>query len=172
MRMIAIITGLLVLFGISLGQKVGSAAPALLPGGDWFNSSATGLEGFRGKVVLINFWTHGCYNCNNSLPTLRDWYSQFKDKGFEIVGVHTPEFEYERVAQNVRQAIEREKITWPIVQDNESKTWRAYNNRYWPAFYLIDRDGVVRYVQSGEISSRFPGGIKTLKAQIEKLLQK
>jgi alkyl hydroperoxide reductase subunit AhpC len=84
--------------------------------------------------------------------------------------VHTPELSGDFAAENVREALGREGISWPVVQDNDSKTWRAYGNHYWPAFYLIDRKGIVRYVQAGEISARYPSGIKTLQAQLEKVL--
>lgn len=160
---------LLGMVSLALSQR-GSPAPALIPGGEWFNSPPTTLEAYRGKVVLLNFWTFGCYNCDNSLPALRDYYARYKDRGLEIIGVHTPEFGYEKVAENLKNAIVQKNITWPVVQDNDFKTWRAYNNRYWPAFYLIDKKGLLRFVRSGEISANYPSGIKVLQAEIEKLL--
>ncbi|MER3555904.1 MAG: hypothetical protein C4331_16590 [Meiothermus sp.] len=84
--------------------------------------------------------------------------------------MHTPELSGDYATENVKAALSREGITWPVVQDDDSNTWRAYSNRYWPAFYLIDRKGVVRYVQAGEISARFPSAIKSLQAQLEKVL--
>lgn len=153
-----------------LAQRSGSPAPALIPGGEWFNTAPTTLAAQQGKVVLVNFWTFGCYNCDNSLAAMRDYYAKYKDKGLEIIGVHTPEFDHEKVAENVKNAIQQKGITWPVVQDNAFKTWRAYNNRYWPAFYLIDRKGMVRHVQSGEISPNYPAGIKRLEDQIVKVL--
>jgi thiol-disulfide isomerase/thioredoxin len=161
---------LLALIPLALSQRSGSPAPALIPGGEWFNSAPTTLADQQGKVVLVNFWTFGCYNCDNSLPALRDYYGKYKDKGLEIIGVHTPEFDYEKVADNVKEAIQKKGITWPVVQDNAFKTWRAYSNRYWPAFYLIDRKGTIRYVQTGEISPNYPSGIKRLEDQIVKVL--
>lgn len=163
----------LVVFGLlSLGvsQRVGSVAPAIAQGGEWFNSAPTTLEALRGKVILLEFWTFGCYNCDNSLATLKTYYSQYKTKGFEILGVHTPEFDYEKSAENLKRALVEKGIDWPVVQDNQMKTWRAYGNRYWPAFYLIDKKGTVRLVHAGEISSQYPKGIGKIQAQIEQLL--
>ncbi|MBF6592884.1 MAG: redoxin domain-containing protein [Thermaceae bacterium] len=167
-----LVLGLLVsgVLALSFSQRAGNPAPALIPGGQWFNSPPTSLQAYRGKVVLLNFFTYSCYNCQNSVPTLKDWYSKYKGQGLEILGVHTPELSGDYAAANVKQALQREGITWPVVQDNDSATWQAYANHYWPAFYLIDRKGVVRYVQAGEISSSYPNSIKSLQAQIEKVL--
>lgn len=167
-----LVLGLLVtgILAFSFSQRAGSPAPALVPGGEWFNTAPTSLEAYKGKVVLLNFFTYSCYNCQQSLPTLKEWYAKYKGQGFEILGVHTPELSGDYAAENVKEALGREGIAWPVVQDNDSKTWRAYGNRYWPAFYLIDRKGVIRYVQAGEISARFPSGIRSLQARLEKVL--
>ncbi len=158
------------LLSLGFSQRTGSTAPAIIPGGEWFNTAPTTLEAYRGKVVLLEFWTFGCYNCDNSIAAVKDYYSKYKDKGLEIVGVHTPEFDYEKVAENLKKAIAEKGITWPVVQDNNSKTWQAYNNRYWPAFYLIDKKGTIRFIHAGEISSNYPAGIGQIQTQIEKLL--
>jgi thiol-disulfide isomerase/thioredoxin len=101
-------------------------------------------------VVLIDFWTYTCINCIRTLPYLRDWHETYKDSNFVIIGVHTPEFEFEKSAENVEKAIEDFGLEYSVVQDNNYATWRAYNNRYWPAKYLIDKEGKVRYTHFGE----------------------
>ncbi len=153
-----------------LAQKVARPAPDFIPGGEWLNSEPLNIEDLRGKVVLINVWVYSCYNCYRSLPTLQGWYERFKGQGFEIIGVHTPEFESDKPLKNVQEALLREGVTWPVVQDNAAATWRAYDNSVWPTFYLIDRQGIVRRVQRGEISSVFPQGIKPLENGIKDLL--
>lgn len=160
-----------VAFGVpGLAQKVASPAPNFIPGGEWLNSEPLNIEDLRGKVVLINVWVYSCYNCYRSLPTLKRWYDEYAKDGFEIVGVHTPEFASDKPLKNVQEALLREGVTWPVVQDNAAATWRAYGNSVWPTFYLVDKKGVVRKAQRGEISSVFPQGIRPLQGAIQKLL--
>jgi cytochrome c biogenesis protein CcdA/thiol-disulfide isomerase/thioredoxin len=117
----------------------------------WLNTSGPlSLEGLRGKVVLIDFWTYSCVNCLRTLPFLRGWDGAYRDDGLRIVGVHTPEFAFEHELDNVRGAIDRLDIEYAVAIDNDFGTWNAYGNRYWPAKYLIDRNGHVRYVHFGE----------------------
>jgi cytochrome c biogenesis protein CcdA/thiol-disulfide isomerase/thioredoxin len=125
-------------------------APALRPGGDWFNSPPLTVAGLKGKVVLIDFWTYSCINCLRTLPHVKAWDEAYRSKGLVIVGVHTPEFAFEHVSSNVEDAIKRLGVKYPVVQDNEFGTWNAYSNHYWPAKYLIDRTGHVRYFHFGE----------------------
>lgn len=126
-------------------------APELLGGTQWLNSEPLLFDGnLKGKVVLIDFWTYSCINCIRTFPHLVDWYAKYKDQGFIIVGVHSPEFEFEKSQANVEQALTDHQLTYPVVMDNDFKIWRAYNNRYWPAHYLVDRDGKVRYTHFGE----------------------
>ena len=125
-------------------------APEIIPGGVWFNSDPLTLDGLKGKVVLIDFWTYSCINCQRTLPYLREWNEKYKDKGLVIIGVHSPEFEFEKNSKNVAEAIKDFNLSYPIVQDNNFDTWKAYNNRYWPAKYFIDKDGYVRYHHFGE----------------------
>lgn len=125
-------------------------APELIPGGEWFNSEPLTLEELRGKVVLIDFWTYTCINCIRTLPYIQSWHEKYNDQGLVIIGVHTPEFEFEKSAENLEEAIEDFGLTYAIVQDNDYSTWRAYNNRYWPAKYFIDASGVVRDSHFGE----------------------
>jgi thiol-disulfide isomerase/thioredoxin len=125
-------------------------APALHADGAWINSPPLTLAQLRGKVVLIDFWTYSCINCLRTLPHLKSWYATYHDKGLVIIGVHTPEFAFEHVTSNVRAAVKRLGITYPVVQDNRYKTWDNYANQYWPAEYLIDKQGHVRHTHFGE----------------------
>ncbi len=133
-----------------LSNQKGPIAPEIIPGGVWFNSDPLTLEQLKGKVVIIDFWTYSCINCQRTMPYLRKWWETYKDKGLVIIGVHSPEFEFEKSEKNVAQAIKDFKLTYPIVQDNDFTTWRAYNNRYWPAKYIIDKEGYIRYTHFGE----------------------
>ncbi|MEK9151560.1 MAG: cytochrome c biogenesis protein DipZ [Patescibacteria group bacterium] len=118
---------------------------------NWLNTDTPlTLESLRGKVVLVDFWTYSCINCIRTLPYLTSWYEKYKDQGFVIVGVHTPEFEFEKKTSNVVEAMKRYKINYPVAQDNDYATWQAYSNRYWPAHYLIDAEGNVRQYHFGE----------------------
>ncbi len=116
----------------------------------WINSDPLTFEEQRGKVVLVDFWTYTCVNCIRTLPYLKAWHEKYSDKGLVIVGVHTPEFEFEKDRDNVIEATEGFGLEWPIAQDNDFRTWRAFNNRYWPAKYLVDKDGLIRYTHFGE----------------------
>ena len=117
------------------------------------------------KVVLVDFWTYSCINCQRTLPYLNAWYDKYKDQGLEIIGVHTPEFEFEKKYENVRSAVEQYNIKYPVVLDNDYSTWRAYNNQYWPRKYLVDIDGYVVYDHIGE------GGYDETEKEIQQLLQ-
>jgi thiol-disulfide isomerase/thioredoxin len=144
-------------------------APALVAGGKWYNTqgivSGNGtndtdlngqpqppltMEELRGKVVILDFWTYSCVNCVRTIPYLKAWYDTYRDQGLVILGVHTPEFEFEKNPANLQRAIKEFGIDWPVVQDNDYAQWRAYSNRYWPAHYFIDATGRVRYFQFGE----------------------
>jgi thiol-disulfide isomerase/thioredoxin len=133
---------------------VAAAAPATAPDfvglGNWFNSAPLKLADLRGKVVLVNFWTYGCVNCVNTLPHVTELYAKYKDRGFVVVGIHTPEFPFERSASNVQTALKRHGITYPVAQDNDSQTWNAYRNRYWPAQYIVDQNGKIVFQHDGE----------------------
>lgn len=128
---------------------VGQAAD-FVAGGEWFNSQPLSVEDLRGKVVLVDFWTYTCINCIRTLPYLKAWYDKYEQDGLEIVGVHSPEFAFEKKAGNVRSSIEQNKLRYPVVQDNDFKTWDAYENQFWPAKYLIDAKGRIRYTHFGE----------------------
>ncbi|MCP3461687.1 thioredoxin family protein [Bradyrhizobium sp. CCGUVB23] len=117
---------------------------------NWFNSKPLSLADLRGKVVLVDFWTYGCVNCVNTLPHVTELYAKYRDKGLVVVGVHTPEFPFERSASNVQAALKRHGITYPVAQDNDSRTWNAYRNQYWPAQYIIDQNGRIVFEHAGE----------------------
>lgn len=131
-------------------QKDGPQAPEVITGGEWFNSEPLTLQQLRGKVVIIDFWTYSCINCQRTLPYLRMWHEKYSEKGLVIIGVHAPEFAFEKDPKNVQQAIKDFVIPYPVVQDNDFQTWQAYQNRYWPAKYIIDKDGKIRYSHFGE----------------------
>lgn len=116
----------------------------------WINSPPLTIEQLKGKTVLVDFWTYSCINCLRTLPYLEKWYAEYKDKGLVIIGVHTPEFEFEKSLSNVEEAAKRLGILYPIALDNEYKTWTAYHNHYWPAHYLIDDKGKIIQVHFGE----------------------
>ena len=132
------------------GGSVGNCAPEFSGINAWINSDPLTMQELRGRVVLIDFWTYTCINCIRTYPYLKAWHSRYSDDGLVIIGVHTPEFEFEEDYDNVVQASENDGIIWPVAQDNEFDTWNSYSNRYWPAKYLVDKDGVVRYTHFGE----------------------
>jgi cytochrome c biogenesis protein CcdA/thiol-disulfide isomerase/thioredoxin len=116
----------------------------------WLNSIPLTLERLSGQVVLIDFWTYSCINCLRTLPYISDWHTRYRDRGLRIIGVHSPEFAFERVPANVRENAEKLGVEYPIALDNDFATWQAWHNQYWPAKYLIDRKGRVRYYHFGE----------------------
>lgn len=126
-------------------------APEFADIAHWLNTDvALTMKDLRGKVVLIDFWTYSCINCIRTLPYVTSWYEKYKNQGLVVIGVHTPEFEFEKKASNVADALARYKINYPVAQDNNYGTWQAYNNRYWPAHYLVDAEGDVRQYHFGE----------------------
>ena len=126
-----------------------AAAPELAPG-DWINSEPLKLEHLRGRVVLIEFWTFGCYNCRNTLPFIKDWNHRYREKGLTIIGVHSPEFDEERSVENLRRQISSLGISYPVVTDNDYKTWNAYKVEAWPTIFLLDKRGRIRWMHVGE----------------------
>ena len=126
------------------------AAPGFDGATGWLNSSPLSAEQLRGKVVLVNFWTYSCINCIRTLPYVRAWAEKYGDQGLVVVGVHTPEFAFEKKAENIRQAIARFGLVHPVAIDNDFRIWRAFRNSYWPALYFVDAQGRIRYSQFGE----------------------
>ena len=119
---------------------------------EWINSEPTLIRDLtsQGRTVLVDFWTYSCYNCVNVFPSLRAWHDAYDDLGLTIVGVHTPEFKFEHDLGNLVAAVEEHGLDYPIVQDNDYATWRAFGNRHWPSLFLIDSDGRLRYRHIGE----------------------
>lgn len=126
------------------------SAPEIVGISAWLNSEPLTLEQLKGKVVLLDFWTYSCINCVRTLPHVKQWYESYKDHDFTIIGIHTPEFAFEKSIKNVESAIKRFGITYPVALDNDYQTWRAYNNHYWPAHYLIDQSGTIVKTHFGE----------------------
>ena len=132
------------------GGQIGNCAPELQGTQQWVNSEPFTMQDLRGKVVLIDFWTYSCINCIRTIPFLQTWHERYADEGLVILGVHTPEFEFEKVYDNVVQSTKDLGVAWPVVQDNNYRVWRSYSNRFWPAKYLIDKDGVIQFRHFGE----------------------
>jgi thiol-disulfide isomerase/thioredoxin len=135
-----------------------------LSAGDWINSEPVKLSDLRGRVVLIEFWTFGCYNCRNTLPFIKDWNTRYRDKGLTIIGVHSPEFDEEKDVENLRRQVASLGIRYPVVTDNDYKTWKAYNVEAWPTTFLLDKQGRIRWMHVGE------GAYNETEQLIQKLL--
>ncbi|MBS0344632.1 MAG: redoxin domain-containing protein, partial [Proteobacteria bacterium] len=133
-----------------LNLPVEGALPGFQGAVEWINSPPLTAQQLRGKVVLVDIWTFGCYNCRNALPYVRDWYRKYKDQGLVVVGVHSPEFAYEKNIDNVKRAVQELGIEFPVAVDNQFAVWRAFDNRYWPAHYFIDAQGRIRFHHFGE----------------------
>ena len=166
----------LILFGcISQQADMNIQKPASLPdlgpapeltNDTWLNVDAPlRLADLRGKVVIVEMWTFGCINCQHVMPALKEWHSKYKDSGLVIIGNHFPEFSYEADLANLKDAVVRDDIQYAVAQDNNGETWRAYKNNYWPALYLIDKQGHIRYVHIGE------GRYKETEENIQALLE-
>lgn len=124
--------------------------PSLQGAVQWLNSPELSAESLRGKVVLVDFWTFDCINCQRTLPYVKQWAQRYEKDGLVVIGVHTPEYGFERVLANVQEQVKRLGITYPVAVDNDYRIWRAFDNLYWPAHYLIDANGQVRYTHFGE----------------------
>ncbi len=133
----------------------------------WFNSKPLRSEDLRGKVVLIDVWTYGCWNCYNSFPWLRGVEEKFADQDFTVIGIHTPEFDREKERENVLKKVEEFELHHPVMMDNDKAYWRALRNRYWPAYYIVDKQGNIRDAFIGETHE----GDRRAK-KIEKLIAK
>ncbi len=129
---------------------VEGSLPSLTGAVEWLNSPPLTPEQLKGKVVLVDFWTYSCINCLRSIPYVRAWADKYKDQGLVVIGVHAPEFAFEKNIGNVKQAVEKLKIDYPVAIDNDYAIWRAFNNEYWPADYFIDAKGQIRHHFFGE----------------------
>jgi thiol-disulfide isomerase/thioredoxin len=140
-------------------------APEFAGIGHWLNSEPLTMAKLRGKVVLVDFWTYGCYNCVNTLPYVKALQQKYGKDAFTVIGVHTPEFPYEKSTANVEAAIRKHGITYPVAQDNNFTTWKAYGNQYWPAQYIVDKSGKIVYAHAGE------GQYDAIEKTIQELLK-
>jgi thiol-disulfide isomerase/thioredoxin len=164
-RILASVIALSALIGWSpVSAETGIKAPTIT-NETWLNSRPLHDADLKGKVVLVEFWTFGCYNCRNVEPYVKQWYRQYADQGFVVIGVHSPEFSHERDVDRVQHYVTEHEIRFPVTIDNDFSTWNKYGNRYWPAMYLIDKHRVVRYVRVGE------GGYRETEHMIQMLLK-
>jgi len=153
---------LLAAFAVSLSLLAGCApgaqaepsrpvpAPEFTGISNWLNAPPQTIAGLKGQVVLVEFWTYSCINCIHVLPHVQQWHERYRDQGLVVIGVHTPEYDEERSTANVRRAMDRFGIEYAVAQDNDYATWNAYGNRFWPALYLLDREGRIVYRHYGE----------------------
>lgn len=144
-------------------QPVGPLAPAI-QSDTWLNTKPIDWQRLRGTVTMVEFWTLGCINCQHVIPSMKQFHADYKPRGFTLIGVHSPEFDYEKQLSNVKDAVKRWGIAYPVAIDNDFANWRRYRNRYWPALYLIDKRGLLRYTHIGE------GGEPETRKWIENLL--
>jgi thiol-disulfide isomerase/thioredoxin len=138
-------------------------APEFAPG-TWINTEPLTIKSLAGRVVLVEFWTFGCYNCRNTLPFVKRWHERYSDKGLTIVGVHSPEFAGEKKIENVRREVASLGIRFPVVTDNDHETWRAYKVEAWPTIFVLDKSGRVRWKHVGE------GAYEETERTIQRLL--
>ena len=144
------------------------AAPEFVGITEWFNSKPFSLSDQRGKVLVVHFWTNGCINCIHNYPHYRAWQERYKDRSdFVMVGVHTPEFDSEKDLGRLKDRLAKNRLTFAIAVDNEAATWRAWNNRYWPAIYLVDKQGRIPQNWDGELGTE---GFKTMTDRLDALL--
>ena len=139
-------------------------APELTGIQQWINSEPLTLSQLRGSVVLVEFWTRDCINCIRVLPHVNRWHQKYHDRGLTVIGVHTPEYDHEKIPANVQEAVKKFGVEYPVALDNDYQTWNAYGNRFWPALYLIDAQGRIVYQHYGE------GSYDETEAHIQQLL--
>ena len=152
-------------FGSSAEYKSSESATAPdLATGEWINSEPLKLQDLRGRVVLIEFWTFGCYNCRNTLPFVKSWNDRYRQKGLTVIGVHSPEFDEERKVESLRREVASLGIRYPVVTDNDYQTWKAYDVEAWPTVFLLDKQGRIRWMHVGE------GNYDEAERLIQKLL--
>lgn len=159
-----LLTGLASLLPTPLLAQTCAPAPDINGTGPWFNSPPLNLDKLKGKVVLVEFWTFGCYNCRNVMPYVNQWHDRYAKQGLVVVGVHTPEFAHEADPKQVKNYLTENNVTHPVVMDNDYAIWKRWNNRYWPAMYLLNKSGEVCYRHFGE------GRYADTEARIQRLL--
>lgn len=147
----------------SMSRATGIPAPEITSP-TWLNAEPAKLENLRGKVVMVEFWTFGCWNCRNIEPYVKEWHEKYAKHGLVVIAVHSPEFKYEYDVEKVKDHIREHRIPYAVPIDNEFRNWRQYRNRYWPTLYLIDKRGMIRYSRIGE------GGYDETERTIQQLL--
>ncbi|MFJ4440837.1 thioredoxin family protein [Pseudomonas sp. NPDC089422] len=144
----------LVGLGLAAGQLMArdnyGAMPSLAGASQWLNSPPLDAPALKGKVVLVDFWTWDCINCQRSLPHVNEWARRYADQGLVVVGVHTPEYDYEHDVGQLKRKVASLGIAYPVAVDNDYQVWNAWGNQFWPAHYFVDRKGQVRHVHFGE----------------------
>jgi thiol-disulfide isomerase/thioredoxin len=156
------VAGLLLNFRPAEGG-IGGSAPEI-SNEIWLNSDPLRLANLRGKVVMVEFWTFGCWNCRNIEPYVKAWHKKYVSQGLVVIAVHSPEFQYEHDVNRVKEYIGDHKLPYAVPIDNEFKTWRKFENRYWPTLYLIDKRGKIQYIKIGE------GAYERTEQEIQRLL--
>ncbi|MFN6539699.1 MAG: redoxin domain-containing protein [Nostoc sp. EkiNYC01] len=149
---------------IAVKPPTGKSLPEFQGISQWLNSAPLSMADLKGNVVLVQFWTFGCINCQRTLPYVTKWHQQYVAQGLKVIGIHTPEFAFERDVNNIKKALRQHQITYPVPIDNEYKTWNAYENQYWPHLFLADRQGLLRYDHIGE------GAYEKIEQTIRQLL--
>lgn len=173
MRLFAVFTFLLagMAYGGRMPDELRQRAPEL-SGNQWLNApeGAVSLASRKGQVTVVHFWTYGCINCKRNLPVYARWHEQFGPRGVAVIGIHTPEFEQEARLDNVAAKVQAFGIGWPVLLDPKMDNWRRWKQQFWPAVYLIDRQGVIRYRWDGELNYGGIAGESLMNAAIERLL--
>jgi thiol-disulfide isomerase/thioredoxin len=159
--LIGLVVGLLAIQEVeaSIGKKAPEITSPI-----WINSEPQSLIDLRGKVVLVEFWTFGCFNCQNVEPQMKKWHQDYAKDGLVVIGVHSPEFSHEKDAMTVKKYVVDHRISYAVAIDNDFHVWNRYKNRYWPAIYLVDKQGIIRYTRVGE------GGYRQTEETIQMLL--
>ncbi|MEK6803672.1 MAG: redoxin domain-containing protein [Nitrospirota bacterium] len=145
---LVVLAGVLLIWAVA-NAGIGMKAPEIT-NETWLNSTPLHLADLKGKVVMVEFWTFGCSNCRHVEPYVKQWHRKYADQGFVVIGVHSPEFSHEQEVENVKRYIMEHDIRFAVPIDNDFSTWNKYGNRYWPAMYLVDKQGVIRSIQIGE----------------------
>jgi len=160
---------------LGLGQGGGLTSARVMPeftnnnSAEWFNSKPLKRADLKGKVVLLDVWTYGCWNCYRSFPWLNELEARFSSHNFQVIGIHTPEFGHEKLARNVAEKIKKFKLHHPVMMDNDFAYWKALGNRYWPSFYIIDKQGQIRFTHVGETHAG-DRNARHIEAEIRQLL--
>jgi thiol-disulfide isomerase/thioredoxin len=171
-------TGVAIAYGSNKNNSMPSLSPAEATTGrqsqflpefqgiqQWLNSNPLSVADLKGSVTLVQFWTFACINCQRTLPYIVSWNEKYAAQGLRTIGIHTAEFPFEKDINNIENALQKHKITYPVPVDNQYQTWKAYNNEFWPHLFLADRNGIIVYDRIGE------GAYDTTERTIQKLLQ-